>query len=176
MPSFELAMKKLRKWEGGLSNHLDDRGGKTYCGITKRFYPDWLGWKYVDTLTHTVNVAEMNRLVEELYRKEFWKPIQGDKLPTQELADALLSLAVNLGPRQAIRLAQTVAGIKMDGIMGPETLKALQLRGGSKAFLNKYLDRVGKFYLDLAKKDPTQKVFEKGWQNRVEDYRPKGEV
>lgn len=174
MPTFELAMKKLRKWEGGLTNHLDDRGGKTYCGITKRFYPNWPGWKYVDTFTHTVNVAEMNRLVDELYLKEFWGPIKGDKLPTQELADALLSFAVNLGPKQAVKLAQQVANIKMDGVMGTVTLTALQLRGGTKIYLNKFLDRVGKYYLDLAKENPSQKVFEKGWQNRVEDYRPKG--
>jgi lysozyme family protein len=175
MPNFDLAMKKLRKWEGGLSNHLDDKGGKTYCGITKRNFPNWPGWRYVDTLTHTAHMVEMKRLVEELYHKEFWLSVWGGKLPTQDLADALLSFAVNLGPRQAIKLAQEVLGLKADGSMGTETLKALQLRGGSQIYLNKYLDRVGKFYLDLAKKDPSQKVFEKGWQNRVEDYRPKAD-
>lgn len=175
MPTFEQAMKKLRKWEGRLSNHPLDRGKMTYCGISRKYFPDWGGWKYIDSLVHTVNVAEMNKLVDDLYLKEFWGPIKGDKLPTQELADALLSFAVNLGPKQAIKLAQETANIKSDGAMGTVTLTALQLRGGTKTYLNKYLDRVGKYYLDLAKKDPSQKVFEKGWQNRVEDYRPKGE-
>jgi lysozyme family protein len=166
-------MKKLRKWEGGLSNHLDDRGGKTFCGITKKYYPDWPGWKLVDTLTHTVDVKHTAALVDNFYYNEFWKKIKGDSLPNQAFADAMLSVSVNLGLDQATKLLQEMLRVTKDGVLGPETLKAVQNRGASKLFLQNFLDRVGRFYLDLVKKDPKNQIFLNGWQNRLADYTEK---
>ena len=168
---FEKAMQKLRKWEGGLSNHLDDRGGKTFCGITKRHHPDWPGWKLVDNLLHTIDIKATNALVDEFYRKEYWAKICGDELPTQALADALFGFSVNLGVGSAVRMLQGMLRVSKDGIMGPETLKATQTRGASKLFLQSYLDRVGKYYLDIVANQPAQKVFLAGWQNRLDDYK-----
>ena len=46
MGEFEQAFEKMIRNEGGYLLHKvsGDRGGQTYAGIARNFYPDWDGW------------------------------------------------------------------------------------------------------------------------------------
>ena len=45
---YKEAIKKTLKYEGGYVNDKDDRGGETYRGVSRRYHPNWSGWKIVD--------------------------------------------------------------------------------------------------------------------------------
>ena len=50
MGEFEQAFEKMIRNEGGYLLHKvsGDRGGQTYAGIARNFYPDWDGWDLID--------------------------------------------------------------------------------------------------------------------------------
>jgi lysozyme family protein len=176
MAYFEPAYKKLRKWEGLTSNHKDDRGGITFAGISRRFYPDWNGWVIYDACIRAgedpAKNAELWVRVEHFYRKTFWERFNGTSIPSQGLAEALLSFTVNMGLETAVMLLQDLLGVKRDGSIGPKTLAAIHEKATTAEFLNRYLDKVADRYIKIVEADPTQTKFEKGWANRVQDYRP----
>lgn len=97
--------------EGGLTNDLNDPGGITKFGISKKSYPD------VDIASLTLEQAK------EIYQRDFWKPCKCDELP-REFAISLFDSAVNQGTQVAIRIMQKALKVKDDGIMGPKTLAA----------------------------------------------------
>lgn len=43
MAIFEKAYDPVRQWEGGWCNVEGDRGGETYAGIARNFWPGWPG-------------------------------------------------------------------------------------------------------------------------------------
>ena len=106
------AIAVVIKIEGGYVNDPDDAGGETKYGISKRSYPD------VDIrgLTKTAAAA--------IYLDDYWYPLRCENVPGV-LALPLLDSGVNQGRRTAVRLLQGVLGVKVDGLIGPKTLAAV---------------------------------------------------
>ena len=48
MANFIKSYEITCKHEGGYSFDPDDAGGETYKGISRRFNPQWSGWKIID--------------------------------------------------------------------------------------------------------------------------------
>jgi lysozyme family protein len=63
-------------------------------------------------------------IVEPLYKSEFWDAVNGDALPSG-VDYAAFDFAVNSGVGKAARVLQYIAGVSMDGAIGPETLAAI---------------------------------------------------
>lgn len=61
---------------------------------------------------------------QRIYRKLYWTPINGDTLPSG-LDLAVFDFAVQFGVTRAVTALQSELGVEQDGVMGPETLKAL---------------------------------------------------
>ncbi len=77
---------------------------------------------------------------------------------------------VNTGVAQGAKFLQRTVGTRDDGMVGPLTLGALTaaLERESPGALAVRLARQRiPFYRDLAMHDPEQRVFLKGWLNRV---------
>ena len=78
----------------------------------------------------------------------------------------MLSQALLDGPQDSIRLVQKLLGLKVDGIMGSDTInkiKRLTVNGDiklAKAIANKQIYRL--------KTDEDADKFGKGWNNRVQ--------
>lgn len=165
------------KFEGGYSNHPNDRGGPTNYGITQKTYEQHLG---------RPASAEEVRLMPKahalaIYRSRYWKAANLDLLP-EPLQPAAFDAAVNNGPGTAIRLLQKALAdlgysIKVDGLVGPNT-SALAFRAvaerGARLVVDRFCDRRRQHYLEIIAADPTQKIFETGWLRRCEAYRLKG--
>lgn len=131
--------------EGGYSNHAADRGGETYRGISRKFWPQWEGWARIDQLKEPGDsIADINEscendgklaiMVQSFYRTNFWEPLNCDKLP-HDVAHELFDTAVNQGVSTAGRYFQESVNflnrggsifknIKVDGKIGPVTLAA----------------------------------------------------
>ena len=97
MSEFDEAVDLVLKQEGGYSNDLDDPGGETNLGITKRDHPE-------------VNIKDLTRAqAEAIYYSDYWNPQHYNSLP-QYIANRVFSLAVNIGPVPATRLLQQALG------------------------------------------------------------------
>lgn len=143
MTAYEQAFAATMKNESGYSNVTGDRGGETYMGISRVFWPSWPGWPMVDdcqeglinALQRDVGCSEH---VRKFYRVQFWDRFQGDAVAALSLRVAceLFDTGVNLGVTRAVqflqeslnmqnRYGQTYPDIHVDGCLGKETLRTL---------------------------------------------------
>lgn len=168
MADFKTAHQFVERWEGGYSRHPSDRGGETYLGISRKAHPTWEGWAFLEQ----GDKAIARDKAEQLYRTEYWEPIQGDKYDSQRLATIVYQCAVNVGVRRAIRWLQEVllshskGWIAVDGIMGPKTLHKLT-QCDDFVVGEEFLDKQEEHYMAIAASDISQRVFLNGWRNRV---------
>jgi len=138
MADFNLALKIILADEGGYSNDPQDSGGETYKGISRKNFPDWEGWKYIDTAKNDTRIDTNGRfpetlnfidilksLVADFYRENFWNKIAGDNIQNNEIADELVHSAENAGISQAIKRAQQICGQNPTGHITPDLINAL---------------------------------------------------
>ncbi|MGI9510303.1 MAG: glycoside hydrolase family 108 protein [Geminicoccaceae bacterium] len=159
--------------EGGFVDHPADRGGPTRYGITHKTLARYLG-----RAVTREDVRKMSReLAVEIYRRAYYLEPRIDALPTAIRA-FLFDSAVNHGPRRAIRFLQEVlnaAGfgpLGVDGLAGPKTRR--QAKKGAEVMgpwlLAALAEERRMFYRLIVARDPSQRVFLKGWMNRVAEF------
>ncbi len=106
MAGFEQAYYETQDHEGGYSNHAKDKGGETYKGIARKFWPKWEGWTIIDRikdeLPPNLREAQMNNnvylegLVSAFYKEHFWDVLKCEEMP-QSIANELFDTSVNMG-------------------------------------------------------------------------------
>ena len=116
MTPFEKALAFTLSQEGGYSNDPNDSGGETRFGISKAAYPN------EDIKNLTVERAA------ELYKRDYWDKCGCGLLPSP-VAIVLFDGAVNQGPAKAPRLLQAALNVSQDGVIGPQTIQAIQTVG-----------------------------------------------
>lgn len=176
MAEFSKAYAKTSAFEGGYSNHPNDRGGETYKGIARNMWPQWGGWKIIDRYKGSpisskqmtkvlAGSVELEDMVEAFYRAHFWKPIMGDDIISQIVADNIYDFAVNSGVSRAVRYAQRIVGAVEDGVMGPRTIKAINQN--IHRFVPEYKEARLSFVRKIVTRDESQRDFLRGWETRI---------
>ena len=160
------AVEVILKNEGGYVNHPADRGGPTNWGITQKVYEAFKG--------RPVTIAEMQKMPRSeaiaIYKKNYWDKVGGDNIKYYATAMILFDQAVNRGVGAAVKQAQQVLGVTVDGGVGPKTLAALNSIPDT-TFIPKFLAMAENSYKAIVANNPSQSVFLKGWMNRVEHLR-----
>lgn len=148
MADFDKALAYVLKWEGVYSYDPDDPGGETYCGISRKNWPDWIGWEVIDKAK---KIAPINDILPQLaesvgdfYRKQFWNPVKGDDTPDQDVATYLFDTAVNLGVSRAKEMINTV---------GPG--------------LRDMIDWRTDYYIEKVCTNPVKVKYLRGWRRRA---------
>ena len=168
MASFSLAFQKLIGVEGKYSDHPKDRGGETAFGISRRFYPDWEGWEYVDK----GDFETAYKLAKDFYYHEFWEKLHLDAVKEQEVAEFIFDSTVNLNTIPAVRLLQKslrLCGrklLKVDGILGKKTLWAIN-NTDSNRLLTIYRGYRAWYYFELIEEKDYGHEFIYGWLRRI---------
>jgi lysozyme family protein len=177
---FPEAVRRLLENEGGYCNRPADRGGETFLGISRRFFPKWEGWPIVDSLRSrgvmpSRENAELVKLAQRFYELTFYDPIGGDRLGDQRLATEMLDQAVNLGVGRAKRFLQESINllnrgakdvVVVDGQVGPATIT--ELRKLNPAHVYRVLNALqAEHYLKLCRGDSSQEEFIRGWLERT---------
>jgi len=175
MADFLPCYEKVLELEGWykLHNIPGDRGGLTYAGISKVNWPSWEGWVKIDAIIFDESLKTM---VQNFYRKEFWFKIRGDYISSQKIAFLIYDFAVNAGLKTSIKLCQEAIGAKVDGFIGPNTLKALN-ETNEVLFLSDFSLLKVFYYNDICLNDNRRKQdrvssnlkFLCGWLNRVKE-------
>ncbi|MCK4761962.1 MAG: hypothetical protein KAW12_07165 [Candidatus Aminicenantes bacterium] len=205
MADFEEALNETLKNEGVYSYHPDDRGGETYMGIARRFHPGWKGWQVIDLIKKNQSSGwteldkksiinrnlqdneELQKHVKDFYYMEFWKPIRGDEILLQQIANKIFDLAVNVGIFPAVRFLQESLNmlnrnqkdypdIKVDGKFGKQTLSTLRRHLQLSQYTSYGTDLLkmisafqARYYIEIMRSHPEQRVFARGWMGRVWD-------
>lgn len=161
--SFDTALARTLGFEGGVSDHAADRGGLTNHGITQAAYDAWRehGGQPKRPVTEASDAE-----VRTIYRDDYWLAAKCDQLP-DALAEVVFDMAVNSGPRAAVKALQRTVGVPDDGICGPLTISAAHSAGPYAAL--SFLKQRAALYRDIVKRDSSQIVFLAGWINRLLD-------
>lgn len=125
MATFDDALKKVLKHEGGYVCDSDDSGGETYRGISRRYNSSWDGWQIIDDYKRKYKGNALNKVlnsndvlqtkVKELYKDKYWDVFELDDIPNQNIAYQMFDTCVNCGQAAAIRFAQASLGERIDG-------------------------------------------------------------
>ena len=169
MAKVEILAPYIKKWEGGFANDPADRGGATNKGVTIATFEAYCKAKSLPR----PNVERLKRMTDgewlDILKTMFWDRWQADKIKSQKLANILVDWVWG-SVVYGIKIPQRILGVKQDGIVGDETLKALNAQDPDKLFQAIY-DARKKYLNDITISRPINKRFLKGWLNRLEDIR-----
>lgn len=141
---FKKALKFVLKWEGGYVNNPEDKGGATNKGITQYTYNAWLK-------SHALSFRDVKNItqdeVEQIYYKNYW----------------LKAGCSNMSPKFAVLAFDTAVN------MGIARVSQF-LKAASWKYPEKFIAAREAKYKEFAKYG-NQKIFLKGWLNRLEDLK-----
>lgn len=196
MADFDIAYRKLATFEGEYSNDPDDKGGETYAGISRVYFPNWQGWQIIDEIKASISPSKsalfgkacnenlsLCSLVKTWYRHEWWDKLMLVEFE-QSVADEIFEEAVNLGMSGCGKKLQTVCNafnrgpygnqffsdLKIDGAIGPKTIRALKIILRyciAKNIVHALNCMQGAHYLEVAAKNSSQRKFIAGWMKRT---------
>jgi len=154
---FKTFMPIILRHEGGYVNDPDDLGGETNYGITKRRYPN------LNIKALTVTQAE------DIYYKDFYKPLNLHLIKDDLLALHIFDMAINAGRKRAVKLLQScLNGITQDGIIGPWTAKLVAAAGLNMNMIEIYKAKRYEYYYKVSLLRRNSK-FLKGWIRRIDN-------
>jgi lysozyme family protein len=159
--SFDNALKFVLKQEGGYSNHPADKGGATNKGIIQSVYNRYRRDKNLSI--RSVKDIE-DKEVKEIYENQYWDKIRAQYIKAP-LGLVLFDTAVNFGVSGSIRRLQKALDVPVTGSWTQNISDVIHTCDAGKIAL--VICRMRMDWRNyIAKHDPSQKVFLKGWLNR----------
>ena len=143
------------------------KGYHTNKGVT------YTAWKAVFGSSQDARFYEMNN--EDwgaIFKRGYWDKVKGDKIQYQSIANVLVSWAWGSGARTAVIQMQRVLKVSDDGVIGSQTLNALHACNEVELFDKCILARKT-FFESIARRNPKNMKFLKGWLNRLADFNKK---
>ncbi len=156
---FVLGEEVAKNNPGAVTN---DEDGRTRYGIAERFHPTL----EAECEFYSCSDDDAKPIAEMYYENEYWDAIRGHEIESQYIADRLLSFAVNQGPHQAIHLLQRALGVTEDGVIGPQTLAAINTQDEDEV-MKKWRETLAYFYHRVVLVNPNKAKFLNGWLARV---------
>ena len=102
-----------------------DAGGATRFGIAAKYHPEEF------PALEEMSVSQALNRAWDLFQRDYWQPAFNE-LNSQAVASKLADLCYQCGTARGIKIAQQAVNklgysVTVDGIMGPETRRALNL-------------------------------------------------
>ena len=158
----------IKKWEGGYSDNPNDRGGATNSGVTLAVYQSVYG----KSKTKNDLKKMTNEQWDYIFTKLYWNKWKADEIKNQSIANILVDW-VWMSGLGTIKKIQSLFGLTADGIVGNKTISYINSHDQEEVF-NKIWNRRKSFYESLVNNNPSQKVFLKGWMNRLNTFKFQG--
>ncbi len=166
MAKLEPLAKFILSFEGGFVNRKNDRGGATNRGVT---IATWKAQGYDKNGDGVIDVKDLKLISTEdavnIMRKNYWNRWRADDIQDQSIANALVDWVWSSG-RNGIIIPQQLLGVKADGIVGSQTIKALNQQN-AQAFFARLQKRRLQYIDNIIKADPVQREHKNGWCRRI---------
>lgn len=151
----------------GWANDPDDSGGATMCGVTTAT------WKSVgydkdgdgDIDMYDLKLITFDDWYSRVLKPHFWDRWKADQINCQAIANTLVDWVWASGAN-GIKIPQRILGVKIDGIVGPKTIAAINA-ADAKALFNQIQSARNNFIEDCIRKKPKNKKFRNGWLRRL---------
>lgn len=162
MAKAELLKPFILRWEGGFVDDPLDRGGATNKGITIGTFRNFYG--------KDATVEQLKNITDEqwlhIFKSGYWDKWKADDIENQSIANIVVDWAWGSGAATSIKQVQKILGVSVDGIVGDDTLTAINIAGQRSLFVKIHNKRI-EFVENIVKRDPSQARFLKGWKNRI---------
>lgn len=170
MASFDIVLPIILNFEGGYVDDPTDPGGETNKGITMATFRQCshalLGLDPTSDNLKALTDAQAGII----YKENYWKPVQGDLMTSQDLANIVCDFYVNAGTHASSLLQRVIqnmgATVVVDGCIGPATIQALAGLDADDVYRQYKAGRIA-YYQQLGQKYPQ---FLRGWLNRVNSF------
>lgn len=170
MSNFDKCVAIVFDHEGGYCNDPGDPGGATCWGVA--INED--GPALTAILGHAPTVDDIKNLTQAqagiIFKEHYWNPMKLDSVNDWRSQLVLFDMCVLIGLSGATRYAQAVAGSDVDGVVGPNTLSAIN-EMDPVSFCEGFLDKCQDHFNKLAQNG--MRWAWNGWTNRVNDLRSK---
>lgn len=159
----------ILQWEGGFVNDPDDLGGATNKGITIGAFTEYRKRKgqKAPTVTDLKNISDAEW--RDVFKSLYWDRWKADEIKNQSVANIIVDWVWASGSH-GIRRPQRLLGVKADGIVGKQTIAALNAMDAATLFKMIKDDRA-KFIDEICRARPKNEKFRKGWMNRINAIR-----
>lgn len=136
-------------------------------GITQQTLTTWRG--YPCKATDVAHLTEVE--AREIYYSQYWITPGFHHLTflSPVVVEMIFDAAVHHGPSRAAKLLQKAVGVRDDGRIGPVTEQAARQLPPVQMAAN-YMAERNVFLGWLITKDPTQAVFDHGWEKRISEF------
>lgn len=149
-----------------------DRGGATFAGITLATYQQYMA----DKKHKKVTVNDLKLITWEEWRDIFityyWDACRATEIRNQEIANLIVDFVWASG-RVGIKCVQRELGVKVDGVVGKQTLAAINAPESRGIFDQLHTARIN-FVRKIVEHDPRQAPFIRGWERRINNITFKG--
>lgn len=169
MAKIDILAPFILSWEGGYANDPDDPGGATNRGVT---IGTWRQVGYDKDGDGDIDVDDLKKItvadaVNRVMKPHFWDRWKADQIKSQSVANIVVDWVWASG-KHGITEVQKILGVKVDGIVGPKTLGALNAQDPRALF--DHIKRARLRFIDtVIKNRPTSEKYRKGWTRRL-DY------
>ena len=178
MADFDKALPFTLKSEGGYSNNPDDTGKMTFAGISRVNNPNWSGWATIDQYKAANDLHNIDSLLQNetlmqnvstYYKANYWDVNRLSDINDQQIAAACFDTGVNMGIGRAAKFLQMAANVTPDGIIGNQTIVAVNSLSPQLVSSNFNTLRKNK-YLSIIAANPSQEQFKASWFSRILPY------
>ena len=156
-----------RSWEGGWSNHPNDKGGATMRGVTYTTFCNFRKAKGLPkpSLLDLKNISDKEW--NSVLRWHTWDKAKLDEIQDEWVA-YLLADCIWMSGAGYIKRVQGILGLTADGIIGPKSLAKINSMKGESLF-NILWQQREQFYQGISV--GKNSVFLKGWLRRLQCVR-----
>lgn len=154
-------LKTIDEYEGGYSNRPGDLGGLTRYGISHKAYP------HVDIANLTKEQAITIAI------DDYWNKLRCSEIISCRVRWKVFDIGFNGGVSTAARMLQHAVRVKEDGVVGQETLAAVNRQTNSSIgeiqILTSLIEQQMTRYVNIVSCDHSQLENLKGWARRAFD-------
>lgn len=177
-PAYKILMQ--REFSNNPDNFVHKNKGEdflTVAGLYRKWHQKAIDWDFVDrvirmtggNLTIASNLLikdkELQSEIFKAFNQKFWIANKLDKVDSQKIANEIFISATNIGSKNTIKMVQRLIGAKQDGIIGKNTLGALN-RFDEDFFDSEFDKAEIENYENIARHNPNISHNLKGWIKR----------